>query len=306
MVQPKAYDYTRYLTAKRIIDARSLNRRVWERFLDAAYAMDGALRILEVGAGIGSTAERILSAIQGADIHYTLVDVSRTNVALARQNLARWARAAGYACQRQDEVLHLQRADQECVVECITADLFNFVTETDAQWNVLVAQAFLDLVNLRAALEHVRPRLAPAAVLYLPIHFDGLTAFEPADDPALNRRILQAYHDTMDERTTAYGPSGGSRTGRALMLELRTLEAAILAAGSSDWVVAAGPDGFSSQEQYFLHHMLHFVEMSLTDCGAVDGAELDRWLERRRRQIEDHSLVFIAHQLDVLARFRNP
>lgn len=305
MTQPQSYDYTRYLAAKRPIDERSRNRRVWQRFLDVLHQYPETLRILEVGGGLGATAERILASADGVDLQYTFVDIEEMNVACARENLQNWARTAGYACRNDGNTLHLQRPEQSAVIRFIVADAFDFAETADTRWHMLVAQAFLDLVNLRAVLKRLRKLLQPQAVLYLPLHFDGLTVFEPADDDSLNRRIIRAYHDTMDTRTTRHGPSGGSQTGRMLIPELRRLDATILASGSSDWVVMADPEGFSEPTRYFLYHILHFVESSVANHPDVGRSELDRWLTARRRQIEDGSLVFIAHQLDVLAQLNS-
>ncbi len=300
MPEPQSYDYTRYLTAKRTIDARSINQRVWSRFVEAMNGVSTELRVLEVGGGVGATAERILDAATAPEVAYTLVDLSDANVARARDNLRRWARDAGFASEVQGEALRLRRDDRRCTVRVVADDVFGFLDDTDGTWDVLVAQAFWDLVNLEEAFARLRPVLAPGAVLYFPLHFDGLTAFEPVVDPALDMQILRIYHRTMDERITEYGSSGGSRTGRRLIFSLRDLGASLLAAGSSDWVVAAKSEGFTDDEKYFLHHMLHFVETSVATQGSIASDDLARWIRKRRLQIEDGTLVFIAHQLDVL------
>lgn len=305
MAEPNTYDLTRYLTAKRTIDARARNRRVWRRFIDVVNEKDKAapLRVLEVGGGVGATAEQILAATAVPDIAYTLVDLSEANVARALENLRRWASDHEYACEAEDQTLRMHGRDRRYTVRVEAADVFDFLAATDATWDVFVAQAFWDLVNLDEAFARLRPALAPDAVLYFPLHFDGLTAFVPATDPDLDARILQAYHRTMDERVTDYGGSGGSRTGRKLLLALRDLGASLLAAGGSDWVVAAGPEGFTDDEAYFLHHILHFVETSVAARESVAPDDLSRWVRQRRLQIEDDTLIYVAHQLDVLGRW---
>lgn len=302
MAEPKTYDYTRYLTAKRSIDERSINRRVWQRFVRAINQEADSVRILEVGGGIGATAERILAATEVSEIHYTLVDLDEANVSRAYDNLRHWAQDAGYEVDARTGALSARRSDQSCIVDFIAADAFDFAEKADAMWDVLVAQAFLDLVNLRGVLTRLLRLLSPRALLYFPIHFDGLSVFEPVDNAELNRQIVEVYHDTMDERSTKYGSAGGSRTGRALLMELRQLGAPLLDVGSSDWVIAAGEQGFSAQERYFLHHILHFVETSVKGHPVVREDELTRWIRKRRRQTENDTLIYIAHQLDILAR----
>ena len=56
-----AFDFTRYLASKRTVDDRALNRQVWQTLADAvdgARPPDRPLRVLEVGAGIGTMVER--------------------------------------------------------------------------------------------------------------------------------------------------------------------------------------------------------------------------------------------------------
>src|SRR3990170_8481489 len=60
MAQTAMKDFARYLLAKRSVDDRALNRRVWGR-LERELRKSGAesLRIVDVGAGLGTGAERI-------------------------------------------------------------------------------------------------------------------------------------------------------------------------------------------------------------------------------------------------------
>ena len=78
--------------------------------------------------------------------------------------------------------------------------------------------------------------LAPDALLYFTINFDGATILEPKIDPALDELILQQYHATMDRRIVDGVRSGDSRTGRHLYHALFDAGYEVLAAGSSDWV----------------------------------------------------------------------
>jgi hypothetical protein len=106
----------------------------------------------------------------------------------------------------------------------------------------------------------------------------------------------------MDERLVAGRPSGGSRAGRALLTQIPAAGGEILAAGSSDWVVIPHSGGYPADEAYFLHHILHFFEDSLSGRPELDPARLSEWLARRREQIDSAELIFIAHQIDVCGR----
>ena len=52
-------DFARYLAAKRTVDDRALNGRVWRRLSEELKSYPGAeLALVDVGAGIGTGAER--------------------------------------------------------------------------------------------------------------------------------------------------------------------------------------------------------------------------------------------------------
>ena len=119
----------------------------------------------------------------------------------------------------------------------------------------------------------------------------------PVLDPALDKRILSNYHKTMDERG-----AGNSRTGRKLFSWLPSAGLEILAAGSSDWMVFPQAGKYPADEAYFLHHILYFFEQSLTGREGLDGQQLAGWLEQRHAQVERGELIYVAHQIDFLAR----
>jgi len=76
----------------------------------------------------------------------------------------------------------------------------------------------------------------------------------------------------------------------------------VLAAGGSDWVVFAGANGYPADEAYFLHDIIHTIELVLTGHPHLDAERVGAWAALRHAQIEQGALVYIAHQLDVLGR----
>jgi hypothetical protein len=138
--------------------------------------------------------------------------------------------------------------------------------------------------------------------LYCPITFDGSTIFQPEIDPEFDAAIEACYHQTMDRRLVAGKPSGDSRTGRHLFAHLRTAGAEVLAAGSSDWVVFAGANGYPADEAYFLHFIVHTVHTALTGYPGLDAGRFTAWIAQRHAQVEQGTLVYVAHQLDWLGR----
>ena len=86
--------------------------------------------------------------------------------------------------------------------------------------------------------------MLPAGSSTFSLNFDGATILEPPIDPDLDALIEALYHRTMDTRRCRGRPSGSSRTGRRLFGHLKEAGARLIAAGSSDWVVFPGPDGY--------------------------------------------------------------
>jgi hypothetical protein len=144
--------------------------------------------------------------------------------------------------------------------------------------------------------------LVPAGVYWFTINYDGESIFAPGH--SRDDQVMQAYHRDMDERVRYGRPAGESRTGRHLFHHLRAAGAPALAAGSSDWVVSAGPDGnYPADEVYFMRRILDTIRDALRNRpDRVDPADLADWLAVRCRQLAAGDLVYIAHQLDFAGR----
>ena len=174
--------------------------------------------------------------------------------------------------------------------------------ESTSEGGVIAANAVLDLVDVPAVLPGLLRLLVPGGVYWFTINYDGESIFAPGhphDD-----LIMQAYHRDMDERVRYGRPAGDSRTGRRLFHHLRAAGAPALAAGSSDWVVSAGPDGnYPGDEAYFLRSILNTIRDALRNRqDQVEPADLADWLAERGRQLAAGELVYIAHQLDFVGR----
>jgi SAM-dependent methyltransferase len=304
---PTHYSFTRYLAAKKSVDDRALNQHVWNSLsakLPAASA-EAPLAVLEVGAGIGTMVERLVERGLLTQAVYTAIDVDRESIAESRRRLPAWMAAQGF-CVRQDASgwSHYRRQDQHIVAAAEAIDLQGFIRRTQNRhsWDLLIAHALLDVLDIPHALPGLRALVKPGGLLYSTIVFDGATILEPAIDPGFDVHIETLYHQTMDQRLIANQPSGDSRTGRHLFHYLRAAGIELLDAGGSDWVIFAGPHGYPGDEAYFLHHIIHTIDLALRDHPQVEARRFAAWIERRHAQIEEGCLVYIAHQLDFLGR----
>ncbi len=306
--------YAHYLAAKKTIDDRALNRNVWDALARTLPPATPAapLRVLEAGAGIGTMLERL--TMRGVLTHaiYTAIDADAESIAELHQRLLAWGARDGWsvtALPSDNPAVRraqLRANTREIVVETQVADMLAVIADAHmhATQDVLIAHAFLDLLDLPRGLPALLALLAPRGLFYFTINFDGATIFEPAIDPAFDAEIERLYHVTMDTRVTNGAPAGDSRTGRHLFQLLRQANTTLIEAGSSDWVVFAGAHGFSDAETFFLHFIVDTVDHALRDHPALAQrrTQFDAWIAERHRQIEDGTLVYIAHQLDFIGR----
>jgi len=302
---PAAPDFIRYLAAKKGLDDRSLNRRVWDHLARAVRDRPdpAPLRVLEVGCGIGTMVERLLDRGLLTRAAYTGIDVEPEFIRAATERLRSYAAARHVLlAEESGGVLLFSTPGQEVRITLEVADLFDFLGHEPGKsaWDLLVAHAVLDLIDLPTALPRLLAHLSPGGLFYFSLNFDGATTFEPPIDPDLDALIEALYHRTMDTRSRQGQPSGSSLTGRRLFGRLKEAGARVVAAGSSDWVVFPGPDGYSGDEAYFLHFIIDTISRALHGHPELAGSGFQAWVARRHRQIESAELTYIAHQLDFL------
>jgi SAM-dependent methyltransferase len=290
--------YARYLAAKTTVDDRALNRQVLAELCRLMPA--GAPRVLEVGAGLGTMAARLLDwgIVSAGD--YVLLDADHQLLDCSRRWLRDWASARGVRSEPLPDGLQVG----DLRVRLVHAELGDYLQVAHGELaDVLIANAVLDLVDVPAVLPGLLPLLVPGGVYWFTINYDGESIFEPGhphDD-----QVMRAYHRDMDERIRYGRPAGESRTGRRLFRHLRDAGAPALAAGSSDWVVYPAQDGkYPADEAYFLRSILNTIRDALRNRqDRVGQAVLVDWLAARCRQLAAGELVYIAHQLDFAGRW---
>ena len=268
---------TRYLAAKRTIDDRAINQRIFETFREAVLRIPKPVNFLEVGAGLGTGFTRLLKKNvfqKHGGGHYDLVD-------------------------RHPEILAQARNQLRHVISPLTLNFHNedinhFVLQSERQeaYDVLIAHAVVDLIDAA----HLIPKLIDLVridgVLYFPITFDGESIFEPAhiDD----NKILNYYHSTMDMA------GGDSKAGRHLFHILNRAGAHILDVGSSDWVIFPVAGTYPADEAYFLTFIIETIRHAVAESSVALQETVHAWAEARLASIKTGELVYIAHQLDYL------
>src|SRR5438067_6952641 len=289
--------YARYLAAKTTVDDRALNRHVLAELCRLVPA--GAPRVLEVGAGLGTMVARLMDWGVVATGEYIVLDADLQLLDDSRRWLCDWAAARGLRSDLLPDGLQVG----DLRVRLVHAELGRYLEAAQrAPADVLIANAVLDLVDVPAILPGLLRLLVPGGVYWFTINYDGESVFVPGHPH--DEQVMRAYHRDMDERVRYGRPAGDSRTGRRLFHHLRDAGAPVLAAGSSDWVVSAGPDGkYPGDEAYFLRSILNTIRDALRNRhDRVEPADLADWLAERGRQLAAGELVYIAHQLDFVGR----
>jgi hypothetical protein len=294
---PATSGYARYLAAKTTVDDRALNRQVLAEL--CRLMPEGAPRVLEVGAGLGTMVARLIDwGILSAG-EYVLLDADRQLLDCSRRWLRDWAAARGLRSDLLADGLQVGGLR----VRLVHAELGSYLEAANGELaDVLIANAVLDLVDVPAVLPGLLRLLVPGGAYWFTINYDGESIFAPGhrhDD-----QVMRAYHRDMDERIRFGRPAGESRTGRHLFHHLRDAGAPALAAGSSDWFVYPAPDGnYPANEASFLRCILNTIRDALRNRqDQVEPADLADWLAARWRQLAAGELVYIAHQLDFAGR----
>jgi len=302
-------DFRRYLAAKRSVDDRGLDRRLLERLsteLAGATAAGDTLRVVEVGAGIGTMVERLIEwdLLPPGRTHYTAVDVDPDSVATVRDRLTEWATGRDVTVAAVDDGLRLADGERTVLVEPVVAEATAYLGDdadgTDAtarrKPDLLVGMALLDVLGLDR-LDDLLAGLGPGGWYYFPVTFDGATRFAPAH-PA-DRAVERHYHRHMDRK-----PGGDSHAGTHALGRLQTTErVSWVDVAGSDWAVRPVDGDYPVDEAYVARHVLATVEEAV---GEVTGSgfepTLSGWLDCRRRQLAAAELVYTTHQVDLLGR----
>ena len=141
------YSFPRYLLSKQSVDDRALNKDV---FLALKNKLPPEpIRIIEVGAGIGTMLRRLIrwGVIRKAE--YILVDGMADNVEYASEWIPAWAGESGLSVERSGtHQISLTGVDINIHVRLVAADVFDFIQTNKTPADVLIAHAFLDLLPM--------------------------------------------------------------------------------------------------------------------------------------------------------------
>lgn len=286
-----SFSFQSYLEAKESLDERSLSAPVRDGVLSYIASAEsrgsgGGLRVLDAGTGTGAMIRRLARWVaempqkqRPARMELLGIDTDPDSLRTAELRTAPLVPGAKFL--RGD----LAAADGSWACE--------------GAYNLITANAVLDLLPIEDTVRLLRSLLAPSGGLYATINYDGLTELiPPYEEAPFEERLLAWYDRSMDLRA----PAAGSRTGRALPAALMRAGFALEAVGASDWVIAPTRVGYPGRDEEFAGYLLSLMRNEGERNRSLPAEELARWLQARRRALEKRELIVVVHQLDLFAR----
>ncbi len=297
--------WVRYLLAKISVDDRALNRYVFGALKSAWASMPETAtpRVLELGAGIGTMVARLVDWGLLRRAEYHLLDLQPVSREVGLPWLTSWAQARGLQMEAEGESARLHGPGVDLVLRWTVQDVFAYVEEAPPESvDLLVAHAFLDLVDLPTLLPRLWSLLRPGGWAYFTLNFDAGTVFLPERPELEEDFLMERYHASMDRRTHRGRPGGASRTGRRLLAWAASHpQVRVQAVGPSDWAVLPSHTGaYPGDEAFFLAFILETVYDALRQDPQVSSEQARTWYRTRMQDLEAGRLIYLAHQWDVL------
>ncbi|NNE37383.1 MAG: class I SAM-dependent methyltransferase [Gammaproteobacteria bacterium] len=282
------FDYPAYLSAKKAIDDKSINRQVWLtmcHWLQHRQAQKNRVKILEIGAGIGTMIERIIDEAMVKDCFYTAIEQEPEFKDHAFDRLSENNR---FTMVTDDSRWDLSSGNTRLTIEWLSGDAMeiNQILE-QRDYDLVLSHAVIDLLPVPLFLPRLFKHLKSDGGYYFSMNFSGKTEFSPGhtDDEI----IYNAYHQDMDSRfnNIDWQPS---RTGILLGEWLINQGHNVLATGPSDWILSSHSN---TDDNLFIENILQTIEKAL-----IDLPYLESWLDTRRQQLKSGELWFSASNID--------
>ena len=310
MKQDASVKYIRYLTAKKYVDDRALNRHVWKSLKANLSASSGKdwLEVIDIGAGTGTMFERMMTWRLSTRLHYTMVEKVPEYLSAFKAKSHHNLSSLSYALKwRNNTSADIISNEVIGTIDTYCADLYDviFNKEYFGRFDIIIAHAVMDLVNIKDVLDGFEKLVKPGGLLYLTLNYDGLTVFIPPFDPDFEHYLFQRYHLSMDQRIIAGRQSGSSQSGRELLTMLSRRQLPILAVGSSDWFIYPSIQGYLNDDSYFLEEILQTIYHQLQCDHHIDSRRLSAWMTHRHKQLKAMELTFMARNIDVLVNVPN-
>ncbi len=286
------FDYPAYLIAKKAVDDQSLNQQVWatmHHWIKNRQATVSKIKILEVGAGIGTMIERFLDEELVKDSVYTAIEQEvhfKENAFNYLNNLYK------YTINVDGENWYIENRYCKTTVKWVTGDATNINEIIDEHdYDIVISHAVIDLMPVPVFLPLLFKHLKAGSAFYFSLNFSGKTEFLPVLEN--DEHIYREYHKDMDRRFNHLNWRA-SQTGEELGSWLINQGHKVEATGPSDWQLSEDID---NTQALFILNILQTMEKALNGLP-----ELDDWLTVRYQQLKAGELSLKISNVDYFGK----
>ena len=113
----------------------------------------------------------------------------------AREILINWGIDQGYQVEEdQDKGIDFIKGNLKVRVFLEAIDIYSFVDRGNQIYDIVIAHAFLDLMDAKKALGDLFSIMKPGGLFYFTLNYDGMLVFEPVVNPDYQPRILNIFN----------------------------------------------------------------------------------------------------------------
>lgn len=281
--------FSEYLEAKRAADERARDQRTFELFLESLNA-DAAPRVVDAGTGTGAMARRLLTALPDSDCKVIGIDTSAEGIEAASAT-SEVAPAAG------------QMHEPDRLTFKLMSLFSSHAQKTLRPLAAITAHSFVDEFPPDLFLSTCAQLLDGDGLIYTSLTYNGRTEFWPESaDAEYERRLLELYDRSMDEREFEGKATGGSRGASRLLAAAERHGFSIVSFGGSDWCIQPRHSEYTDGDERLLKGMVDFVANEANSHGEMDVSRTEAWRQERKEHIRGQRLRLMVHHLDSLLR----
>jgi hypothetical protein len=256
-----------WLTLRESYDMRVRNRVVLGAAISALQSKS-SVRLIDLACGTGSTL-RSLGPQLPARQHWDLVD-----------NDPRLLNAACTGNLSNDVDVNAVQLDINDDLEIVLNRPSDLITTS----------ALLDLVS-EAWLDRFARQVAVRALpVYAALTYDGTIELSPVDPTDAALAAAVNAHQRTDK---GFGPALGPSAAISALSKFESLGYSIVH-GNSDWVIGAADRDIQIE-------LLNGWAGAASEMQSLSGSEIDNWLTRRRRAVEQYTSTMRVGHVDFFA-----
>lgn len=286
--------YANWLNERYPFDSEARNKEV-ESVVLSHLNKKQTVRLVDVGAGTGSTALYLLDKIKGNQNWYFIEQDASFEKVLMRR-LKEYAGFHKYTWERANGKAQIITPSKQLSFQFIKGSLLDLerllsIKEVD----LILANAVFDLFTQQQIQSFLAPILDRAIACYFTLNYRSMS-FHP-EDP-FDSKFISLYEQHM-ERPQAMGRATGKQVGPALEKIMNNSGRVI--SGISTWHI--------QREDIKMHYyLLNFMENAIQELPLTEDirALLPKWIQRKKDLIITRQLELKIDHLDIFHLSSSP